>query len=150
MQIANLSDDELVELGRSSLLMERYSGYVSALLCFLLNLFWFHFALMDHGDWSNRLLDRIIQATAVGVAFVGTAITLLISLESKAIIVRLKKIAYFRIVVQYFAESLFASVALLLVSILLEPLSRRHRAWLCPRSGFLSAFGLCLLQCGPI
>lgn len=80
---------------------------------------------MDHADWGNRLLDRIIQATAVGVAFWGIAITLLIGLESKPIIVRLKRIDYFRFVVQYFAESLFACLGLLFVSVLLEPLSKK-------------------------
>jgi hypothetical protein len=106
-------------------LLERYSGYVAALFSFFVNFAWLHFALLDHADWGNRLLDRIIQATAVGVAFWGIAITLLIGLESKPIIIELKRIDYFRMVVQYFAESLFACLALLFVSVLLEPLSRK-------------------------
>ena len=108
-----------------SLMLERGSGIIGALLCFLANSFWLHFALMDHAEWGNRLLDRVIQATAVGVAFWGIAITLLIALETKPIVVQLKKIDYFRLVVQYFAESLFACLGLLIVSVVLEPLSRK-------------------------
>jgi hypothetical protein len=79
---------------------------------------------MDHAEWGNRLLDRVIQATAVGVAFWGIAITLLIGLESKPVVIRLKKVGYFVLVVRYFAESLFACVALLFLSVVLEPLSK--------------------------
>jgi len=78
-----------------SLTLERSSGIIGALLSFLANSFWIHFALMDHAEWGNRLLDRVIQATAVGVAFWGIAITLLIMLETKPIVVELKKINYF-------------------------------------------------------
>jgi hypothetical protein len=108
-----------------SLILERYSGALAAVLCFLANSLWVHFALMDHAEWGNRLLDRVIPATAVGVAFWGIAITLLIGLESKSVVVQLKRIGYFRLIVQYFGESLFACLALLFLSVVLEPLSKR-------------------------
>jgi hypothetical protein len=88
-----------------------------------MNSLWLHFVIIDH-EWGNRLLDRVIQATAVGVAFWGIAITLLIGLESKPVVIRLKRLGYFVLVVRYFAESLFACVALLFLSVVLEPLSK--------------------------
>jgi hypothetical protein len=71
------------------------------------------------------MLDRVIQASVVVTAFWGIAITLLMGIDAKPVISRLKRIGYYRFVVQYFEESLFASLFLLLVTIVLEPLSRK-------------------------
>jgi hypothetical protein len=57
--------------------------------------------LVAHPDWGNRLLDRVIQSASVGVAFWGIAITLFIGMESKTIVVTLRKLGYFGVVVRY-------------------------------------------------
>ncbi len=67
----------------------------------------------------------MIQASAVGAAFWGLTLTLLIMIESKPIVVNLKRVRYFRFVVEYFAESLFACVFLLISSVAIEPLSKK-------------------------
>jgi hypothetical protein len=96
-----------------------------AFCVFVSNTTWLHFILTKHGDWYNRLLDRMIQASAVGAAFWGLTLTLLIMIESKSIVVNLKRIRYFRFVVEYFAESLFTCVFLLISCVAIEPLSKR-------------------------
>jgi hypothetical protein len=107
------------------LVVERYGPLASGMLGFLVNNFWFRFTLLDHPDWGNRLLDRVIQATSVGVAFWGIAITLFIGMESRPLIENLKRLGYFRVVVRYFCEALFATFLLLSLSVLLEPLTRQ-------------------------
>lgn len=107
------------------LIVEKYFPFTLGVFGFFTNAFWLRFALLDHPEWGNRLLDRVIQATSVGVAFWGIAITLLIGMESKPILQTLKKVGYFRVVVNYFSEALLATLLLLSLSVLLEPLSRK-------------------------
>ena len=71
------------------------------------------------------MLDRVIQASSVCVGFWGIAITLLMGMDSKPVVGRLKRLGYFRAVVHYFQESLFASIALLLITIVFEPVSKK-------------------------
>ena len=110
------------------LFIEQYSPLALGALGFLGNTFWFRFALLDHPEWANRLLDRVIQAASVGVAFWGIAITLFIGMESKPIVETLRKLGYFGMVVRYFCEALFATFLLLALSVLLEPLSAQLSA----------------------
>jgi hypothetical protein len=110
------------------LLSERFVPILGGLACFFANIAWLKFVLTDHSEWGNRLLDRVILASSVGVAFWGIAITLLIGMESKPIVENLKRLRYFGIVVRYFSESLFATLLLLLMSVLLEPLSKEGQA----------------------
>ena len=112
----------------AGLLAERFVPVLGGLVCFWANIAWLKFVLTDHLEWGNRLLDRVIQASSVGVAFWGIAITLLIGMESKPIVENLKKLRYFGIIVRYFSESLFATFLLLLMSVFLEPLSRGGQA----------------------
>lgn len=84
--------------------------------------FWLR-TLLFRADWSNRLLDRVIQASVVGVAFWGIAITLLIGMDAKSLIVRLKRVGYYKLLVSYLGESLFACFVILLLSVVLEPLN---------------------------
>jgi hypothetical protein len=104
---------------------ERFGPLAVGALAFLANSCWFHFVVLEHPDWGNRLLDRVIQAASVGVAFWGIAITLLIGMESKPIVQTLKKLDYFGVVVRYFFEALFATFLLLALSVLFEPLCMR-------------------------
>ena len=124
--------------------MEKYGPIAAGAACFLANSVWLRFVLTDQQDWTNRLIDRVIQATSVGVAFWGIAVTLFIGMESKPIVITLKKLGYFSLVVRYFCESLYATFLLLLLSVLLEPLSRH--LWPMGWSSMWVALGVwCLL-----
>jgi hypothetical protein len=103
---------------------EMYSPLVLGGLVFFSQLWWLKFSLLE-ASWGNRLLDRVVQASAMGAAFWGVAITLLIGMDAKPIVTRLKAVGYYRIVVRYFGECLFATFMLLLFSVLLEPFSNR-------------------------
>jgi len=104
--------------------LERYGPLLAGVLLFLANVTSLDLSVSD-AEWGNRMLDRVIQASVVFVAFWGIAITLLMGMDAKPVIGRLKRLGYFRTVVHYFEESLFASLVLLLVTILLEPLSKK-------------------------
>lgn len=104
--------------------LEKYGPVFGGLLLFLANMIWLGFSVSE-ADWGNRMLDRVIQASVVCVAFWGVAITLLMGMDTKPVITRLRRLGYYRTVVHYFEESLFASLVLLLATILLEPLSKR-------------------------
>ena len=105
-------------------LLEKYGPAFGGLLLFLVNLVWVGLST-SNAEWGNRLLDRVIQASAVGVAFWGIAITLLMGMDAKPVIGHLKRLGHYRIVVHYFEESLFSSLSLLFITILLEPLSKK-------------------------
>ncbi len=100
---------------------------VIGVLSLLGNSLLFKFVVLD-ADWGNRLLDRVIQVSSVGAAFWGVAITLLIGMENRPVVVRLRKLGYYKVVVRYFGESLFASFVLLFLSVLLEPLTKLFSA----------------------
>jgi hypothetical protein len=106
------------------LVAEIYSPIVLGGFVFCSQFWWMRLALLN-ADWGNRLLDRVIQASAMGAAFWGVAITLLIGMDAKPVVIRLKAVGYYKVVVRYFGECLFATFVLLLLSILLEPLSSR-------------------------
>jgi hypothetical protein len=107
------------------LIAERFGPVVVAVIGFFANVVWLRFDLMAHAEWSNRLIDRVIQATSVSAAFWGVAITLLIGMQFQPILITIKRLGYFRLLVRYLSETLFASVWLLLLSVLFEPLSKR-------------------------
>jgi hypothetical protein len=103
-------------------LAERFGPLACGGIVFLGETALFRISLFQ-AEWSNRLLDRVIQASAVGAAFWGIAITLLIGMDAKRVVGRLRRVGYYKLVVDYFGESLFAAFALMLISILIEPLS---------------------------
>lgn len=76
--------------------------------------------LVIEGEVGQRLVDRVVQASSVGVAFWGIALTLLIGMEAKRIVQRLKKVHYYSLVVAYFTHALFASLVLLVASVSIE------------------------------
>jgi len=104
-------------------LAERYGPVLLGGLFFAFDALWLHITILDV-EWGNRLLDRVIQASAVGAAFWGVAITLLIGMDTKRVVGSLKRLGYYRDVVRYFGESLFACFGFLLLSVLLEPSSK--------------------------
>jgi hypothetical protein len=106
------------------LLAEMYGPLVLGGLMFLGEAAWLRI-LIFQATWTERLLDHVIQISAVGAAFWGVAITLLIGMDAKRVVGRLRRTGYYRLVVRYFGESLFASFALMLLSVLITPLSPR-------------------------
>ncbi|HET8922082.1 MAG TPA: hypothetical protein VFN26_03695 [Candidatus Acidoferrum sp.] len=105
-------------------LFEKFGPTIAGVLFFLANLTWVGRSVYG-AEWGNRLLDRVVQVSAVGVAFWGIAITLLMGMDTKPVIGHLRRLDYYRTVIYYFEESLFASLSLLVTTALLEPLSRR-------------------------
>jgi hypothetical protein len=105
-------------------LIERFGPVLAGVSFFFANLLWLGLSVTE-AEWGNRLLDRVIQASVVLAAFWGIAITLLMGMDSKPVIGHLKRLRYYRTLVHYFEESLFASLFLLLVTILIEPLSKK-------------------------
>jgi len=108
-------------------LLEKHGPIVAGLLFIITNQIWLRISVID-AEWGNRMLDRVIQASVVCVAFWGIAITLLLGMDTKPIIGRLKRLNYYRTIVHYFEESLFASLSLLFMTILLEPASKKLSA----------------------
>jgi peptidoglycan biosynthesis protein MviN/MurJ (putative lipid II flippase) len=100
-----------------------YGPGLAGLFVFLGDVICFRFLILQ-ADWGSRLLDRVIQATSIGAAFWGIAITLLIGMDAKPIVIRLKRVGYYRVVIRYFGESLISCFALLLLSIVMEPLDK--------------------------
>ena len=117
-------------MGRGQTLLfiaEKFGPAVLAVASFFSSVYWLQFALGE-ASWSNRILDRVVNASSAGVMFWGIATTLLIGLDEKQIIQRLRKVGEYHTVVWYFAESLFACLFLLLLSIIVEPLSTNTTA----------------------
>jgi hypothetical protein len=92
-----------------ALIAERYVPIILGVLAGLVNSAWIGFVLTNHLDWGNRFLDRVIQATSVGVAFWGIATTLFIGMESKPVVGMLRRLGYFGIAIRYFSETLIAT-----------------------------------------
>ena len=72
--------------------------------------------------WKDSLLDKVVVACAIFVAYLVTAATIIPAVEEKAIIRKLKNWGYFRYIVDYLRHALWASSALLLISLAAIPL----------------------------
>ena len=104
--------------------MELYTPLALGAIMFVSEFCEVKFALLN-APWGNRLLDRVIQASAIGTAFWSVAITLLIALDSKPVVIRLKSGGYYKIVVRNLGECVLVMFVLLLLSIVMEPLSNQ-------------------------
>jgi hypothetical protein len=69
-----------------------------------------HLSVLDARQ-SSKILDNILGITAVGLGFWSTAATLLLAVEHKSLIQRLKKGPHFRLLVGY----VFAAISWLAV-----------------------------------
>ena len=103
------------------LVLESFGPIACGMMFFAVDSLWLRIGILD-SDWGGRLIDRVIQASVTGVAFWGVAITLLLGMDSKRIVVRLKRANYFILMVRYFSESLFACLLTVILSVILEPL----------------------------
>lgn len=72
--------------------------------------------------WQDRLLDRTISASAILVAYLLTAITILPALEEKQAIQRLRRWNYFKYVASYLGRATWSAGVLLLLSLAATPL----------------------------
>jgi len=83
--------------------------------------FWYGFFPLSGAPWRNRLLDGVVIAASVLVAYWGTAETLLLGLDTKRVVERLKQQGYWKRLVWYFTEALISGFLLIVCSIALEP-----------------------------
>lgn len=98
---------------------ERSYPYVLGAIAGAASLASHHLSVLDARQ-SGKILDDVLGITAVGLGFWSTAATLLLAVEHKSLIRRLKKGPHFRVLVGYiFAAitSLAASMTLTLLGI---------------------------------
>lgn len=120
---------------RLRLIVERDGPVIVGILAIFTDLRWLHLNII-HQTWTDNLLNRVITAAAIVLTFWGIAVTLLIAMESRQTIVRLKRLGFYVRVVQYFSEGFVASFILLILSILLQPVSGGPRESLWSASWF--------------
>ncbi len=79
-----------------------------------------------------KIFDDIFIVSAVALGFWGTAATLLIAVEEKSIVRKLKKGAHFRILVGYIFEAISWQAVVMGITLLgaAFPESITHQAWL--------------------
>jgi len=81
-----------------------------------------HWLWLLNASWKNSMLDKVVAACAIFVAYLGAAVTIFPAVEDKAIFKRLKSWGYYRYLVKYLSEAIWSSVALLGLSLLAVPL----------------------------
>lgn len=79
---------------------ERAYPYVFAVAVGLVSFFWDGWSVLTERH-SAKILDDIFTVSAVAVGFWGTAATLLLAVEEKSIVRKLKKGQHFRLLVGY-------------------------------------------------
>jgi hypothetical protein len=73
--------------------------------------------------WNERLLDHVIAACSIFVAYLLTAATVLPAVEEKTIIQRLRNWGYYEYILRYIGRAAWACGLLLLLSLAVAPLS---------------------------
>ena len=74
-------------------------------------------------DWRDDFLGGILAASAIFVAYLATAATIIPAIEEKSIVRKLKEWGYFPLLVGYFATAIWSSSLLLLFSLAVYPLT---------------------------
>jgi hypothetical protein len=71
-------------------------------------------------SWRGVVLQNSITALSIFVAYLATAVTVIPAIEDKAIIKRLRRFGYLRILVGYISEAILATGLLLVFSIIMS------------------------------
>lgn len=74
--------------------------------------------------WRDALLNKVVAACAIFVAYLLTAATVIPALEDRAILQKLREWGYFGYIIRYLRDAIWASGALLLLSTLVDPLPK--------------------------
>jgi hypothetical protein len=77
-----------------------------------------------NSTWKDSLLNKVVAACAIFVAYLLTAATIIPAIEDKVILSKLRSWGYFRYIVDYLRQAIWSSGALLLISILIDPVPR--------------------------
>jgi hypothetical protein len=80
--------------------------------------------------WRDRLIDHVVAACAILVAYLLTAATILPAIDDKAIIQRLRSWGYYEFILQYIGRAAWSAGLLLLLSLAVDPLSSSRPATL--------------------
>lgn len=104
------------------LLLERFLPWACAIAVFLITREKMQVWIL-HADWADKLLDRVVAACSVFVAYLATALTILPAISEKVIIQRLKDWGYFHFLIEYFSGAIWSSSLLLLMSLAVSPIS---------------------------
>ena len=114
-----------VEKARPSvgLAWERALPWIAALGPWVVTLY-LPSAWILNAAWKESLLDKVVSACSIFVAYLATAVTVIPAVEDKSIIRRLKEWGYLRFIVKYLSDALWASGLLLLLCLLAVPLPK--------------------------
>lgn len=96
---------------------ERSYPYIIGGVAGIASLATHHLSVLD-AHQSSKILDNIFGITAVGLGFWGTAATLLLAVEHKSLIRRLKKGPHFRLLVGYIFAAITWLAVLMALSLL--------------------------------
>jgi hypothetical protein len=75
-----------------------------------------------NAPWRGRLLDQVVVACSIFVAYLLTAASILPAVEEKAIIQRLRSWGYYKLILLYIGRAAWAAGFLLLLSLAAAPL----------------------------
>jgi len=84
---------------------ERSYPYILGVVAATASLATHHLSVLDARQ-SSKILDDVLAITAVGLAFWSTGATLLLAVEQKSLVRRLKKGPHFRVLVGYIFAAL--------------------------------------------
>lgn len=77
-----------------------------------------------NSSWKDSLLNKVVAACAIFVAYLLTAATIIPAIEDKTIVQKLRDWGYFGYIIGYLRQAIWSSGALLLISILVDPVPK--------------------------
>ncbi len=75
-----------------------------------------------NAPWKDSMLDKVVAACSILVAYLATAATIIPALEEKTIVRKLRSWGYFRYIVRYLRDAIVSSGLLLIMSLAIVPL----------------------------
>lgn len=111
-----------------ALLWEMWAPWVAGAVGFF-GTFWVSGLWILNATWKNPLLDKVVAACAIFVAYLATAVTVIPAIESKSIVKRLKDWGYLRIIVAYLRDAIASSGLLLILSLIAVPVPQWLASW---------------------
>ncbi len=72
--------------------------------------------------WKDSLLDKVVAACSIFVAYLVTVVTVIPAIEEKSIIRRLQDWGYFKFIIRYLRDAVWSTGLLLLLSLAAIPI----------------------------